>query len=165
MRKSEENGPYFWGFQLPILRLTYLESSRNFRKFGINKKDGYFFRLDGSSGPMWSGTSAGLAPHLLWKQWWRFAVSRVSLVTVMELVLRWNGGEKRKQLYHHYWWCCINLIRYCYFCNNILQAKLHPRCDQFPDCSDFSDEEGCQVCEPLHGAINALNSISFRNCK
>ena len=53
MRKSEETGPNFWGFQLPILRLTYLESSRNFRKFGINKKDGYFFsRLDGSSRPM-----------------------------------------------------------------------------------------------------------------
>ena len=43
MRKSEEKGPNFWGFQLPILRLTYLESSRNFWKFGINKKDGYFF--------------------------------------------------------------------------------------------------------------------------
>ena len=42
MRKSEEKGPNFWGFQLPILRLTYLELSRNFRKFGINKKYGYF---------------------------------------------------------------------------------------------------------------------------
>ena len=42
----------FWGSQLPILRLTFLESSCNFRKFGINKNDGYFFRLDGSSGPM-----------------------------------------------------------------------------------------------------------------
>ena len=52
MKKSEEKGPNFWGFQLPILRLTYLELSRNFWKFGINKEDGYFFRLDGSSGPM-----------------------------------------------------------------------------------------------------------------
>ena len=43
MRKSEEKGPNFWGFQLPILRLTYLELSRNFWKFGSNKKDGYFF--------------------------------------------------------------------------------------------------------------------------
>ena len=89
---------------------------------------GIFFRLDRSSGPMWSGTSAGLAPHLLWKQWWRFAVSRVSLVTVMELVLRWNGGEKRKQWYHHYWWCCINLLRYWYFCNNMyLSSQTQPK--------------------------------------
>ena len=48
----EEKGPNFWGPLLPILRLTFLESSCNFQKFGINKNDGYFFRLDGSSGPM-----------------------------------------------------------------------------------------------------------------
>ena len=42
----------FLGFQLPILRLTFLESSCNLQKFGINKKDGHFFRLDGTSGPM-----------------------------------------------------------------------------------------------------------------
>ena len=45
MRKSEEKGPNFWGFQLPILRLTFLESSCNLRKFGINKKNGYFFSI------------------------------------------------------------------------------------------------------------------------
>ena len=32
---------------------TRLIEEKKFRKFGINKKDGYFFRLDGSSGPMW----------------------------------------------------------------------------------------------------------------
>ena len=35
---------------LPIFRLTFLESSCNFRQFG-SKNDGYFFRLDGSLGP------------------------------------------------------------------------------------------------------------------
>ena len=45
----------FWGFQLPILRLTFLEFSRNLWQFGINKKDGcFFFRLRVPSGPMWS---------------------------------------------------------------------------------------------------------------
>ena len=41
----------FWGFQFPILRLTFLESSCNLRKFSINKEDGYFFRFDCSLGP------------------------------------------------------------------------------------------------------------------
>ena len=52
MRKSEKKGPNFWGTLLPILRL---ESSCNFWKFGIKRNDGYFFLLDGSSGPMWGG--------------------------------------------------------------------------------------------------------------
>ena len=52
MRKSEK-GPNFLSPLLPILRLTFLESSCNLRKFGMNKKYGYFFRLDGSSGLMW----------------------------------------------------------------------------------------------------------------
>ena len=28
-------------------------------------------------------------------------------------------------------------------------ARKHTRCDQFPDCNDFSDEEGCQVLSTL----------------
>ena len=42
----------FLGPLLPILRLTFLETLCNFRQFGFKKNDGYFFRLDGSSGPM-----------------------------------------------------------------------------------------------------------------
>ena len=37
---------------LPILRLTFLESSCDFRKFGIKENGGYLFLLDRSSGPM-----------------------------------------------------------------------------------------------------------------
>ena len=61
MRKRLSSGqkwflrPYF-----PLIRgmfllksgLTFLESSCTLQKFGINKKDGHFFRLDGTSGPM-----------------------------------------------------------------------------------------------------------------
>ena len=45
MRKSEKKGPSFWGTLLPILRLTFLELSCNFRKFGIKKNMGIFFDL------------------------------------------------------------------------------------------------------------------------
>ena len=45
MRKSEKKGPNFWGTLLPILRLTFLELSSNFRKFGIKKNGGYFFSI------------------------------------------------------------------------------------------------------------------------
>ena len=51
MRKNEKKDPNFWGPLLPILRLTYLESSCNFQKFGL-KKWWVFFRWHGSSGPM-----------------------------------------------------------------------------------------------------------------
>ena len=47
MRKSEKKGPNFLGLLLPILRLTFLEASCNFRKFGIEKNYGYFFDLTG----------------------------------------------------------------------------------------------------------------------
>ena len=52
MRKSEKKGPNFGGALLPILRMTFLESSCNFQKFGFKKMMGIFFRLHGSSGPM-----------------------------------------------------------------------------------------------------------------
>ena len=55
MRESEKRAVTFeehwWLF--PILRLTFLESSSKFRKFGFKKMMGIFFRFDGSSGPMW----------------------------------------------------------------------------------------------------------------
>ena len=35
MSKSEKKGPNAWGTLLPILRLTFLESSCNFRKIGL----------------------------------------------------------------------------------------------------------------------------------
>ena len=47
MRKSEKKGPNFLGLLLPILRLTFLEASCNYRKFGVKKNDGYFFDLTG----------------------------------------------------------------------------------------------------------------------
>ena len=47
-----EKGPLLLRGSAPDLRLTFLESSCNFRKFGIKKNGGYFFQLDGSSGPM-----------------------------------------------------------------------------------------------------------------
>ena len=53
MRKSEKKGLYFWSTLLPILGLTFLESTCSFRQIGFKKNDGYFFRFDGSSGPMW----------------------------------------------------------------------------------------------------------------
>ena len=40
-----EKGPNFLGPLLPILRLTFLESSCNLWKFGINKKDWCFFSI------------------------------------------------------------------------------------------------------------------------
>ena len=43
----------FLGPQLPILKFTFLESLRNLWLFGINKKDGCFFRFRTPSGPMW----------------------------------------------------------------------------------------------------------------
>ena len=42
MRKSEKKGPNFFGPLLLILRLTFLESSYSFQKFGF-KNDGCFF--------------------------------------------------------------------------------------------------------------------------
>ena len=50
--KNEKKGPNFLGTLLPILRLTFLESSSKFRKFGFKKMMGIFFRFHGSSGPM-----------------------------------------------------------------------------------------------------------------
>ena len=43
MRKGKKKRPIFLGTLLPILRLTFLESSCNFRKFGFKKNDGHFF--------------------------------------------------------------------------------------------------------------------------
>ena len=37
-----EKGPNFWGTVLGILRLTFLESPCNFRKFGLNKIGNFF---------------------------------------------------------------------------------------------------------------------------
>ena len=51
MRKSEKKGPNFWGILLLILRLTYLESSCNFRKFGFKKMVGIFFYYTGLQDP------------------------------------------------------------------------------------------------------------------
>ena len=56
MRKSEKKGLYFWSTLLPILGLTFLESTCSFRQIGFKKNDGYFFRFDWSSGPMWAGS-------------------------------------------------------------------------------------------------------------
>ena len=45
MRKSDKKGPNFLGPLLPILRLTFLESSCNFRKSGWKTDDGYFLSI------------------------------------------------------------------------------------------------------------------------
>ena len=49
--KKINMGPNFLGTLLPILRLTFLESSCNFRKFGFKKMMGIFFDLTGLQDP------------------------------------------------------------------------------------------------------------------
>ena len=51
MRKSEKKSPNFLGPLLPILKLTFLEWSRNFRKFGFKKMMGIFFYLTSLQDP------------------------------------------------------------------------------------------------------------------
>ena len=48
MRKR---GPSFLGHLLPILRLTFLESSCNFQQFGFKKMMGIFFDYTGLQDP------------------------------------------------------------------------------------------------------------------
>ena len=79
MRKSEKKGPNFLGTLLPIWRLTFLESSCNFRKFGYKRNDGcFFFRLDGSSGPMWAQLH-----HLVTHSWANWILLHFAIETCM----------------------------------------------------------------------------------
>ena len=52
MRKSEKKGPYFLGPLLPILRVTFLESSCNFWQFGLKKLMVFFFATKSSLLPI-----------------------------------------------------------------------------------------------------------------
>ena len=51
MRKSEKKGLYFWSTLLPILGLTFLESTCTFRQIGFKKMMGIFFDLTGPQYP------------------------------------------------------------------------------------------------------------------
>ena len=85
MRKSEKKGPNFWGTLLPILRLTFLESSCNFWKIGLKKKWWvFFFDLTGLQDQCVQASSPGILDinefsHAYDKWSWPICISELLL--------------------------------------------------------------------------------------
>ena len=86
----------------------------------------------------------------------------------MELALRWNGGEKRKQWYRHYWWCCcnINLLKYCYF------AKISNKPNFTKGVTSFlialispTRKAARSVNHLIEQLMRSIQSILLSNCK
>ena len=101
-RKSEKKGHNFLGPLLPILGLTFLELSCNFRQMGYSRSFWYFFRLDGSSGPVCSEADC---------IWNCAAAVRLNSFKIWRKIDFLNGRVKDNVTFHDT--LSIGIILYC----------------------------------------------------